>query len=139
MSEAIRRTTLLVTMGALIAAWVAIPASAHHSFAAEYDQDKPVNMSGTVTTMKWSNPHGWLYMDVTGADGKAVNWSFELAATNALIRSGWRKEDVPPGTMLRIEGFQARHAGPVAFAARIWFTDGRPLFQGSPAKAAAPR
>lgn len=139
MSDAIRRSTALAGMCALLAAWVALPAAAHHSFSAEYDQDKPLNVTGKVTAMKWSNPHGWLYVDVVGADGKAVNWSFELTSTNALIRAGWRKDDVPPGTDLRIEGYQARHDGPVAFAAKIWFADGRTLFAGSPPAKIPPR
>jgi hypothetical protein len=95
-SDANRRITVWTAMGALIATWMSVPSIAHHSFAAEYDQNKPINMTGTVTLMKWSNPHGWLYMDITGADGKTVNWSFELTSTNALIRAGWKKDDVPP-------------------------------------------
>jgi len=138
-NDARRRTTLWGTMSALIAIGMAAPSIAHHSFAAEYDADKPINMTGTVTLMKWSNPHGWLYMDVVGADGKTANWSFELTSTNALIRAGWKKDDVPPGTRLRIEGFQARNNGPVAFAATIWHADGRPLFQVSPPVTVPPR
>jgi hypothetical protein len=139
MSDAVRRSMAVVAALALGCVAGVAPVLAHHSFAAEYDQDKPLNLTGTVTSMKWSNPHGWLYLDIAGSDGNVVNWAFELAATNALIRSGWKKEDVPPGTRLRVEGFQARHNPAVAFAAKIWFADGRPLFQGSPTAAGAPR
>jgi hypothetical protein len=139
MSDTKRQTAVWATMGALIAAWMTLPAIAHHSFAAEYDADKPIDMTGTVTLMKWSNPHGWIHMDVVGADGKTVNWSFELTSTNALIRAGWKKDDVPPGARLRVEGFRARVAGPVAFAAKISFADGRPLFQASPPVTVPPR
>jgi hypothetical protein len=139
MSDTVRRTAMHALVWLLGAICVAVPAGAHHSFAAEYAQDKPVNLTGTVTSMKWSNPHGWVYLDIAGSDGKTVNWAFELAATNALIRAGWKKEDVPPGARLRVEGFQARHSGPVAFAVKIWFEDGRPLFQGAPTGAGARR
>ena len=61
---------------------------AHHSFAAEFDEDKPLKLTGTLTSMRWSNPHGWIYIDVTGADGKVVNWAFETSSVNALYRAG---------------------------------------------------
>jgi hypothetical protein len=137
-SDANRRTIVWATLGALIATWITMPAIAHHSFSAEYDQNKPINMTGTVTSLKWSNPHGWLYMDVVGTDGKTVNWAFELTSTNALIRAGWKRDDVPPGSRLRIEGFQARNTGPVAFASQIWLETGRLLFQVSPPVTLAP-
>ena len=76
----------------------------HHSFTAEYDQKKPIKLTGKVTEMKWSNPHGWIYIDVTGPDGKVTNWALETGGANALYRRGWRKEDMPAGTVVVVEG-----------------------------------
>ena len=108
-------------------------AIAHHSFAAEFDQDKPIKLTGKVTEMKWSNPHAWIYLDVTGPDGKVVNWAFETGGVNALYRRGWRKEDLAVGTQLIIDGWQARNGTPTANALSITFPDGKRLFAGSSA------
>jgi hypothetical protein len=136
MSAGIRTTKIVsVVAGAIVGLMTvlaAVPVAAHHSFSAEFDLKKPVKMTGKVTNMKWSNPHAWLYLDVTGSDGKVVNWAFEMNATNNLLRRGWRKEDLPAGTVLIIDGYQARSGAPVANATGVTFTDGRRLFAGSP-------
>ena len=103
---------------------------AHHSFTAEYDQHKPIKLTGKVTEMKFSNPHSWVYLDVE-TDGKIVNWALETGSANALVRRGWKKTDLPPGTVLKVEGWQARNGSPTANVSSITFEDGRRLFAGS--------
>jgi len=104
---------------------------AHHSFSAEYDQNKPVKLTGKVAMMKWANPHAWIYLDVE-TNGKVVSWALETAAANQLIRRGWKKEDLPAGTVLNVDAYQARNGSPTANVSSVTFPDGRKLFAGSP-------
>jgi hypothetical protein len=120
----------IVVLALVLAASIA-RLTAHHSFAAEYDDKKPTKIAGKVAEMRWSNPHAWIYLDVTGADGKVERWAFETGGANALFRRGWRKEDLPAGTELVIDGWQARNGSNTVNARSITFKDGRRLFAGT--------
>ena len=114
----------------LISALLAGTALAHHSFSAEYDNKKPVKLSGKVVEMKWSNPHSWIYINVE-ENGKTVKWALETGAANSLIRRGWKKTDLPAGTQLEVEGWHARNGSPTANISSVKFADGRRLFAGT--------
>ena len=119
--------TVLATIGFAAACSVST-AVAHHAFAAEFDRDTPVQLTGIVTEMKWSNPHAWIYIDVEDENGTVVNWAFETRAANSIIRLGWRPKDLPVGTILKLDGFQARNGSSTASLAAATFSDGRALF-----------
>jgi hypothetical protein len=104
---------------------------AHHQFSSEFDATKRVTLKGKVTKMAWVNPHAWLYIDVTEPDGKVVNWALEFGIPRTLIRQGWRKEDLPAGAMVMIEGFLAKNGSNTANASKVTLADGRALFAGS--------
>lgn len=84
------------------------PVSGHHSFAAVFDADSSVEVSGTVTKLDWRNPHAWIYLDVANDDGDTVNWAFEMGSVNGLIRRGWSRNSVKPGDEINISGYRAR-------------------------------
>jgi hypothetical protein len=119
---------VVVGAGLLLAG---VPAMAHHSFAAEYDATKPVKFTGTVTQMEWINPHAWIHMDVKQPDGKVVNWMVEAGAPNALLRRGFNKQSLLPGTVITVEGYQAKDGALRANGRDITYLDGKKLFVGS--------
>ena len=123
-----KKPVIVVAILGLLAA--SAPLSAHHAFAAEFDVDKPVKVKGTLTKVEWVNPHAWIYVDVKGADGKVVNWHFELGPPNALFRLGWKKDSIPTGIEVEVTGYRAKSAEAVANGRSITLPDGRELFSG---------
>ena len=121
----------VVAGAALLAAVSAVPVIAHHSFAAEFDAKRPVKLRGTVTKMEWINPHSWIHIDVKTPDGKVEKWMVEGGAPNALLRRGWNRKSLLPGTEILVEGFQAKDGAMRANGRDITFPDGKKLFVGS--------
>ena len=103
-------------------------ASAHHSFAAQYDANKPVMLTGKVTKVEWTNPHARFYMDVKGDDGKLVSWNLELASPNVLKRAGWASTSLKQGDEVTVEGSLARSGANMANARTVVLADGRRVF-----------
>ena len=127
------RKTFACAIGGVTLLAVAAPAWARHAFAAEFDADKPVKFKGTVKKMEWINPHAWIRIDVKGEDGQSMEWMIEAAAPNALLRRGWTKQSLLPGTEILVEGFQAKDGANRANGSVITFADGKKLFVGSSA------
>lgn len=106
-------------------------AAGHHSFAAEYDRDRPVTVTGTVTRLEWTNPHARLYIEAVDEDGEVVLWDLELGPPNNLMRLGWRRDSLAAGTEVTVEGFMSRTAPHGANARSVKLGDGRAVFVGS--------
>jgi hypothetical protein len=104
---------------------------AHHQFASEFDANKKVTLKGKITQMKWVNPHAWLYIEVTEPDGTVTPWALEFGTTHSLTKRGWRRQDLPVGAIVTVEGFLAKNGSKTANANRVILADGRALFAGS--------
>jgi hypothetical protein len=109
-----------------------------HAFAAEYDENKSVTVSGTVTGLKWTSPHAWLYVDGKDKSGKATRWSFEMGSPNGLVHRGWRRTDLKQGDQVTVEGYGAKDGGNLANARTVTLPNGRKLFGGFQTTPGAP-
>jgi len=125
------RRNLLAITGVIGLLAAAVPALAHHSFAAEYDSNKPIKFQGKVTKVEWANPHVYFYVDAKDDNGKDVNYAVETGAPNGLYRQGWRKDSLKVGDTVTVDGFRAKDGSNTVNARNVMLPDGRKVFAGS--------
>jgi len=113
------------TLFALGFLFLQCPVYGHHSFAAEFDSTKPVTLIGVVTRLDWTNPHAHLYLDAKDESGAVTSWALELRSPNVLLREGWTRDLIQPGTVVTVHGFRARNGIPLAVVQDVTLSDGR--------------
>ena len=124
--------TAHVAVGVVLTALaVAVPVWAHHAFSAEFDANRPVQLKGKVTKMEWINPHAWIHIDVPAQNGEVEQWMVEGGTPNTLFRRGFTKKSLMPGTVILVDGYQAKDGTMKANGRNLTFEDGRRLFMGS--------
>jgi hypothetical protein len=131
-------TKLTVVVAAVGLVLAAVPIRAHHAFAAEFDQNKPIKVQGSVTRWELTNPHSWIYIDVKDAD-KVATWMIEGASPNNLYRLGLTKESLPIGSVITVEGYQAKDGSTRAVGRNITFANGKKFFLGLMEAEGAPK
>ena len=125
------RTKLVVVAAGLLLMVAAVPAAAHHAFAAEFDAKRPVKFKGTVTKMLWVNPHAWIYVDVKKPDGHVEEWMVEAGTPNTLLRRGFTKQSLQAGTEITVDGYQSKDGSLRANGRDVTLPNGQTLFLGS--------
>ena len=120
-----------VRLAMIVVLLAGVHTAAHHSFAAEFDAEKPVTLKGTVVKWEMMNPHGWITMDVLGPEGKTARWMVETSNPNGLMRLGWSKRSLTPGDEITVDAYRAKDGSNTANAARVTLADGRKVFAGS--------
>jgi hypothetical protein len=127
-----------VRFAAILAVVAASPALAHHSFSAEFDGTKVIELKGTVTKIDWANPHVYFYLDVKDDKGATANWGCETASPGSLHRQGWSRDSLKVGDQVIVDGYPARDGSKLADARRVTLPDGRRIFGGTPGDGGPP-